>query len=82
MTEHLHVYPERPQEGAVEVCRVRDCPEWRVWNGMFWRKLSGTELIDLTAILMEDIAIGQAMTIIHGEERGIKRAREVLGYKR
>jgi hypothetical protein len=54
--------------------------EWRLWTGRRWRPLTPDELVSVTAHMMEATAIGQAMVLFHGRERGIARAREVLGY--
>lgn len=80
VTTHEHEFDGKPTEGLVRMCVDRNCTALRVGTGRKWRELTGTELVSVTARMMEDIAVAQAMTIIHGRERGMKRAREVLGY--
>lgn len=65
--------------GAIDVSADRSA-DWRVWTGRRWRPLTPDELLTVTAHMMEACAIANAMTIIHGRERGVRRAREVLGY--
>ena len=80
--DHDHDFGN-PAPGTVVICQFQDCPEMRVRprdRRRKLRKLTYSETIDVLAIQMEDIAIAQAMTIIHGPERGIQRAREALGY--
>lgn len=80
--EHEHDFGD-PAPGSVVYCVVNGCVEMRVRPRDKRRKLrplKPSEQIQVMAIQMEDIAIAQAMTIIHGRERGIRRAREALGY--
>jgi hypothetical protein len=66
------------------VCREDECTELRVGerrNGArVWRPPTGDETLSITARMMEDIAVAQAMQIIHGRKRGLERARYLLGY--
>lgn len=86
MSEHEHDFGDARQApiGSVRPCRVGDCTEWAVRRPRLvrWDALTPSERLDLMAIQMEDIAIAQAMQIIHGQERGLRRARQVLGYDR
>jgi len=69
---------------------AEDCTEMRVAVGgsrmsryglaRSWRPLTSSEQIDVLAIMMEDVAIMQAMQIIHGRVEGEQRARQALGY--
>jgi hypothetical protein len=80
VSEHEHRFPAAKFKVAV-MCRVSDCTEWRIGTkrgGL--RELTPDELITLAARMMEEIAITEAMQIIHGKERGLQRAREVLGH--
>lgn len=80
VTTHEHEFDGPPKRGHVGMCVDRNCTAIRVGTGKRWREPTATELVTITARMMEDMAVAQAMTIIHGHERGMKRAREVLGY--
>lgn len=77
---HEHEFEGSPEKGRVGMCIDRNCTAVRVGTGRKWREPTGSEQLSITARMMEDIAIADAMIIIHGKERGMKRAREVLGY--
>jgi hypothetical protein len=66
----------------VAMCRADDdCTELRIGTrrgGL--RTLTADEYVSVLCRMMQDVAVAQAMTIIHGPERGMARAREVLGY--
>lgn len=84
MTEHEHDFGDARKVpiGTARPCRVGSCAEWGVRHRgrVIWEKPTVEELIGLTAHMMEAIAIAEAMVIIHGQDRGMRRAREVLGY--
>jgi hypothetical protein len=77
---HEHVFAV-PRYRVVTMCSVEGCTEMRVGTrrGRL-RSLTPDEVVSVIARMMEDIAVAEAMTVIHGRERGIARAREVLGY--
>jgi hypothetical protein len=81
---HIHDFGRPTGAGHVQMCLGDPaCVEWRVADHLWphpWRPLTGTEKVAVTARMMEDIAIAQAMTIIHGPTGGMRRAREALGY--
>jgi hypothetical protein len=81
LADHEHDFSHIPYRHA-GMCRRGDCTEMRVYEGWKkgYRKLTATEMVDVLVIQIEDIAIAQAMTSIHGETYGMRRAREVLGY--
>jgi hypothetical protein len=68
--------------GSARLCTVADCVQWGVRHKyrVRWEDPTANELVSLTARMMEDIAIAQAMQIIHGPERGLARARYLRGY--
>lgn len=80
---HQHAYGPPAERGIVRQCIAGDgCAHLNVVDhgtGQ-WRDLTGTELLNVTAHMMEDIAITQAMQIVHGPERGLARARQLLGH--
>lgn len=80
MSDHEHDFGQ-PRYRWIAMCAYHDCTELRVGtrNGRH-RTLTSDELIAVTAKMMQDVAVAQAMRIIHGPERGLARAREVLGY--
>lgn len=80
MSEHEHEFDGSPKRNLVRICVDRNCRELRIGTGKRWRKLTADEYITVTAHMMEAISIAQAMQIIHGKERGLDRARQVLGY--
>ena len=85
MTEHEHDFGLDPRQapiGTARMCRAPDCTHWGVRHRgrVRWEDPTADESIRLTAHMMRDIAIAQAMQIIHGRERGLARAREMLGY--
>lgn len=70
-----------PRPGVVQMCRADDCTALRIGTRRGrWRELTFDEQSAVTAHMMQAIAIADAMVIIHGPERGMRRAREVLGY--
>lgn len=77
---HEHVFGPAKFQHLVW-CQVAGCPEVMVGTkrGRL-RPLTVDERISLIARMMEDIAVEQAMALIHGPERGHQRALEVLGY--
>lgn len=80
--EHEHEFPKAKFREVV-MCRSdpANCSEIRIGTKRGnLRNLTGNELLSVVAHMMEDICVVQAMQIIHGPERGMKRAREVLGY--
>lgn len=85
MTAHEHAYGALAERGTVGWCRAGDgCRHMRVVDHRTgqWRDLTGPELLNVTAHMLEADAIGRAMTMIHGREHGQARARQVLGYER
>jgi hypothetical protein len=80
METHVHDFGQSKFK-VVKMCQIGDCTELRIGTkrGGF-RELTGEELLTAAARMMEDICIAQAMQIVHGKERGMQRAREVLGY--
>lgn len=77
---HEHVFG-RAAFRHLAWCQVAGCTEVMVGTkrGRL-RPLTVDERISLIARMVEDIAVEQAMTLIHGPERGHQRALEVLGY--
>lgn len=81
-TDHQHRFsPQRRRVGTIVWCLEPGCGSMRVWGRLTHRPLNYTETINVIAHMLEATAIGQAMQIIHGRERGLRRAREVLGYE-
>lgn len=79
VSRHEHNFGESKFK-VVKMCSVDDCTELRIGTKRGgWRELTPTEMLDAVAVMMEQICIAQAMQIVHGKERGMKRAREVLG---
>lgn len=77
---HTHSFPSTKPRNIV-FCQESTCTEVRVGlkKGKL-RELTPQEKLSLLAIQMEDLAIAQAMQIIHGKERGLQIARNRLGY--
>lgn len=84
MAEHEHDFGDARSApiGAARICRVAECTEWGVRHRgkVRWEPPTVDETIALVEHMMWATAVGQAFTIIHGRERGLRRAREVLGY--
>lgn len=80
---HQHAYGPPAERGSVRHCIAGDgCVHLNVVDRRTgqWRDLTVDEQINVTAQMMEDICIAQAMQIVHGPERGLARARQLLGY--
>lgn len=85
MAEHEHDFgldARAAPIGAARMCHVAGCTQWGVRHRrrVRWEDPTVDELIGLIDHMIYATAIGQAMQIIHGRERGLQRAREVLGY--
>ena len=83
MPKHEHRFKLKGPPGTVLFCEADVCGEVRiVTSGKIrtMRRPTVDEQLTIIAHMMQATAIGQAMQIIHGKERGIQRAREVLGY--
>jgi hypothetical protein len=81
MADHEHDFGGYQGPRKLAWCRHPDCMEVRVGDRRgVWRKLNADETISLTAHMIEAIAIADAMVIVHGQDHGMRRAREVLGY--
>jgi hypothetical protein len=80
--DHRHRFGRWWPEGRVAMCGIGDCTAIRVVRGGQMCELSYDETIAVMAHQLEAIAIAQAMMMIHGRERGMRRAREALGYDR
>lgn len=78
---HEHQFGE-PKFRVVQMCAVEGCVEMRIGTkrGRF-RDLTTDERIAVTARQIEDIALVQAMQIIHGPDYGLQRVREIRGYR-
>lgn len=68
--------------GSARMCKVGDCTQWGVRHKgrVRWEDPTPDEQVSLVARMMEDIALAQAMQMIHGRERGLGRVREIRGY--
>lgn len=79
--EHEHRFGGYQGPRQLGWCLEPRCMEVRVgdYRGV-WRRLTVDETFGLVEHMMYATAIGQAMTIVHGHDRGLQRAREVLGY--
>lgn len=73
MSDHEHVFGPVKPKGTIGFCRVEGCAEMRVANWAIWRKLTVDEQISVTAYMMEELAMVDAMRMIHGPERGLAR---------
>lgn len=69
-----------PVDGHVRMCSHLKCIQMAVAEGGSWREPTGTELLDITATMLEDIGMAEAMMLIHGRERGLARYRDSAGY--
>lgn len=81
---HEHRFKLQGGPGTIVWCEHERCVEMRVVTfGKYrtLRRLNADELVTVTAHMMEAIGIGRAMQVIHGRERGLARARAVLGYR-
>jgi hypothetical protein len=61
---------------------VEGCTQWAVAWRKKWRPPRAAESVSLLARVIEDLAIYDAMRIMHGPEKGARWARRVRGYDR
>lgn len=80
MTDHEHAFGTSYGFGDVVMCGRPRCTELRIVTkrgGL--RTLTGQEQIAVLTVMIQDLALVQALTWIHGKERAIQRVREVRG---
>ena len=80
VVDHDHEYGGPPDEGMVRMCIDRRCHHVAVGTGAAWREPTSTEQTSITIFMMRDTIVADAMTMIHGQEAGRRRARYLLGY--
>lgn len=81
MSDHEHKFG-KPEFKTMVMCSVEECTELRIGTKRGrWRELTIEETITAMAIMFEDIAVGRALQMIHGKERGLQRLQEVRGRK-
>jgi hypothetical protein len=65
--EHEHEFNGPPKRGRIEMCVGYRCTAQRIGTGRRWRDLTAAERTKVTIFMMEQLAVADALRIIHGE---------------
>lgn len=78
MPDHEHDFGPVGDRLTAAMCRDPDCVEWGVSTGKRWREPTSAESVSLALRMIEDVAMADALVMIHGRERGLAKARFLL----